>query len=206
MFWVWWAEGMQQEAVTVAGAESWALLQGALGGLSTQKPNVPACAGGTLPSEMWRWRRELYSLQGEGESKGAGYRWAGAVPGSRGAPMMDNRDSLRYLMGHHEPLTLLVHVQALAFKSCQPPAFPETQQGHSSPCRGTAFFPVLHLSSLAHLCKRQELHLPLLHCYIYLHIFVVPLLFTFIFNVNLIIFIVLHLISLWTLPEHTLIL
>lgn len=76
MFWVWWAEGMQQEAVTVAGAESWALLQGALGGLSTQKPNVPACAGGTLPSEMWRWRRELYSLQGEGESKGAGHRWA----------------------------------------------------------------------------------------------------------------------------------
>lgn len=129
-----------------------------------------------------------------------GCTWAqvssGAVPGSRGAPMMDNRDSLRYLMGHHEPLTLLVHVQALAFKSCQPPAFPETQQGHSSPCRGTAFFPVLHLSSLAHLCKRQELHLPLLHCYIYLHIFVVPLLFTFIFNVNLIIFIVLHLISL----------
>lgn len=100
---------------------------------------------------------------------------------------MGTGDSAEYPMGHHEPLALLVHVQALAFKSCKTPAFPETQQRCSFLCNGT-FFPVLHLPPLAHLSKRQELQEASLTSSTLLHIFIVPSLFTFIFDVNPIIF------------------
>lgn len=66
--------------------------------------------------------------------------------------MMGTGESAGYHVDCHETLALLVHMHTLAFKS---PAV--TQQGHGFPCKWHFFSPVLHLSPLAPLLKRQGL-------------------------------------------------
>lgn len=139
-------------------AQSRALLHLSVSGLGTRKPLVCAvCAGGPSDPSPQRSRSGGGSCPRCPQSGRAGELGGGIVPGPQESPHDGDPGVCRApRRPPRDSGSSGSHANA-CFQSCTAPGLAVTQQGCSFPCKWHFFSPVLHLSPLAPLFKRQGL-------------------------------------------------